>query len=101
MTGRGRTGRVAVDGGKTRVTRRSGCQRVTGLVVNQHVNVPRPVYDTLRATPHNCARHGPDGQNRDGRADFRADLDGRVTWVETVNPRRGARLRRVFEAIAW
>ena len=51
--------------------------------------------------PHNCARHGPDGQNRNGRAEFRAHLDGRVTWAETVNPRRGARLRRVFEAIAW
>lgn len=86
---------------KTRVMRTCGRQRVTGLVVNQHVNVPRPYYDTLKATLHNCACHGPDGQNRDGHADFRSHLNGRVTWVENVNPRRGLKLRRVFETIPW
>jgi hypothetical protein len=86
---------------KTRVMRRSNRQRVTGLVVNDHLNVPRPAYDALKAVLHNCLRHGPAGQNRDGHADFRAHLDGRVTWVETVNPQRGLRLRRMFEAIVW
>jgi RNA-directed DNA polymerase len=36
-----------------------------------------------------------------GVADFRAHLDGRVHWVEQVNPQRGAKLRRVFERIVW
>ena len=91
----------ALNPGKTRIMRRHGRQRVTGLVVNDHLNVPRDSYDRLKAILHNCLRHGPDGQNRDGHADFRAHLDGRVTWVETVNRRRGLRLRRMFESVDW
>lgn len=91
----------ALNGAKTRIMRRGGCQRITGLVVNRHLNVPRADFDALKATLHNCLRHGPESQNRDGHADFRAHLDGRVTWVENVNPRRGLRLRRMFENIAW
>lgn len=90
-----------LNGGKTRVMRRSGRQSVTGLVVNQHVNVSRASYDTLKATLHNCVRKGPQSQNHDDHADFRAHLNGRVTWVENVNPRRGLKLRRIFEKIDW
>ena len=86
---------------KTRVMRASGRQRVAGVVVNQHVNVPRPYFDELKAILHNCGRHGPAAQDREGRRDFRAHLDGRVGWVESVNPGRGARLRELFDAIAW
>jgi retron-type reverse transcriptase len=86
---------------KTRVMRRGHSQRITGIVVNDHVNVPRADYDNLKAVLNNAVRHGPDGQNRGGHADFRAHLDGRVTWVESVNPRRGAKLRRLFDAVRW
>jgi hypothetical protein len=86
---------------KTRIMRRSGCQRVTGLVVNDHLNVARADYDALKATPHNCARNGPQTENRAGHPDFRAHLDGRVVWVENVNRARGERLRRMFEEIRW
>jgi len=30
-----------------------------------------------------------------------AHLDGRVGWAEQLNPARGAKLRAMFEAIAW
>ena len=90
-----------VNARKTRLMRRGARQQVTGIVVNDHLNVPRPSYDALKAVLHNCARHGPAAQNRDGVPDFRAHLDGRVAWVEAVNPSRGAKLRRIFEAIAW
>lgn len=33
--------------------------------------------------------------------DFRADLDGRVSWVKAANAVRGRRLREQFDAIAW
>jgi len=91
----------ALNPGKTRVMGQGGRQRVTGLVVNRHVNVPRADYDRLKAILTNCLRHGPAAQDRDGHRDFRAHLDGRVSWVESVNPRRGLRLRRLFESIAW
>lgn len=91
----------AVNRAKTRVMRQGGRQRVTGLTVNDHINVRRGDYDRLKATLHNCARHGPAGQNRDSHPDFRAHLDGRVTWVENVNPPRGLKLRLLFMEVEW
>jgi RNA-directed DNA polymerase len=86
---------------KTRVLRRGGCQRITGIVVNDHTNVPRPAYDELKAILYNCHKNGPDAQNRAGLRDFRAHLEGRVAWVEQVNALRGQRLRRIFDEIRW
>ena len=86
---------------KTRIMRRGGCQRVTGLVVNDHLNVARAGYDRLKATLHNCAKNGPQAENRADLPDFRAHLEGRVVWMENVNRLRGERLRRMFEEIRW
>ena len=86
---------------KTRIMGRGGRQRITGLVVNDHVNVSRADYDRLKAILHNCVKNGPSAENRDKLADFRAHLDGRVVWLENVNPARGERLRRQFNAIRW
>ncbi|MHA7306139.1 reverse transcriptase family protein [Arthrobacter sp. TMN-49] len=99
--------RIVVDEGhtlnrlKTRVHRAGARQSVTGVVVNRHTNLPRPEIDALKAVLHNCAIHGPEGQNRAGHADFRAHLMGRVAWVASVNPARGATLRTMFERISW
>ena len=90
-----------MNAGKTRIMPRSTRQRVTGIVVNAHCNVGRAEFDALKAVLHNCARLGPAGQNRAGVGDFRRHLDGRVCWVEQVNPRRGAKLRGMFERIGW
>jgi hypothetical protein len=86
---------------KTRIMRQSVRQKLAGLVTNQHANIPRPDFDRLKAMLTNCVRQGPAGQNRDGVADFRAHLRGRVSFVESVNPAKGARLRRIFEEIRW
>lgn len=99
--------RIAADEGyalnhrKTRIMRRDNAQRVTGLVVNDHLNLPRPVYDALKATLHNCRKNGPQAENRAGHRNLHAHLEGRVVWAENVNPARGARLRRMFEEIRW
>jgi hypothetical protein len=99
--------RVAADEGsalqpkKTRLLGRGGRQCVAGVVVNDHLNVPRRVVDRLEATLFNAARFGPASQNRDGHADFRAHLRGRVAWVAAVNPARGAELQRLFDGIDW
>jgi len=55
----------------------------------------------LKATLHNAAHHGHAGQNRAGVADFRAQLLGRIAWVESLHPGRGEKLRRQFAGIAW
>jgi hypothetical protein len=86
---------------KTRFMRRSGRQRITGLIVNEHLNLARSDYDRLKATLHNCLKNGPQAENRAGHLDFRAHLEGRIVWTENVNRRRGDRLRRMFASIAW
>ncbi len=86
---------------KTRVLRKSMRQQLAGVVVNQHPNAPRAEVDRLKAILTNCIRHGPASQNRDGHADFRAHLQGRVAWVGQRNPARGERLRALFDAIPW
>ena len=86
---------------KTRIMRRSVAQRAVGLVLNSHLNVSRDSFDRLKAILHNCVVHGPDGQNRDGVADFQAHLAGRIAHVEMINPTRGKRLREKFQRIAW
>ena len=91
----------AVNHRKTRVMRRCGAQRITGLIVNDHLNVSRASYDILKATLHNCIRRGPRAENRSGARGFRAHLEGRVVWVENVNPPRGARLRSMFNQVQW
>lgn len=91
----------AVNHRKTRVMRQGVRQRLVGLVANEYANVPRADFDRLKATLHNCVRLGPETQNRTAHRRFRAHLDGRIGWVESVNPAKGQRLRAIFERIAW
>jgi RNA-directed DNA polymerase len=86
---------------KTRLMRRGVRQYLAGIVVNERVNVVRSDFDQLKAILTNCARHGPESQNREGHPAFRSHLDGRVGFVESVNPAKGARLRKIFELIEW
>jgi hypothetical protein len=86
---------------KTRLLTAGGRQQLAGVVVNQRPNVVRTDYDTLKAILHNCARHGPQSQNRAGHPDFRAHLSGRVAWVASLNHDRGRRLQAALDAIDW
>ncbi len=81
--------------------RRAGRQRLCGVVINEHPNVPRREYDLLKAILHDAARNGPAAANRRGHPEFGAHLLGRIAWVEQLNPARGARLRERFGAISW
>nr|WP_231127231.1 reverse transcriptase family protein [Motilibacter aurantiacus] len=86
---------------KTRVRSSAQRQVVTGLVVNERLNLPRGEYDRLKAVVHDAVRHGPAAANRHGHRDFRAHLEGRVAWLEAVHPERGARLRAQLARVAW
>jgi RNA-directed DNA polymerase len=86
---------------KTRMMRAGVRQQVTGIVINRHANLPRADFDVLKATLTNCARHGPQSQNREGRDNFRAFLGGKVAYATMLNPARGAKLQRLYNAIAW
>jgi hypothetical protein len=91
----------AVNHRKTRVMRQGVRQHLAGLVANEQPNVMRPDFDRLKAILTNCVRHGPESQNRDGHSAFRAHLEGRVGFVESINPAKGKRLRTIFERIRW
>jgi RNA-directed DNA polymerase len=90
-----------VNDAKSTTQSAGGRQTVCGIVVNVRTNVRRTEYDRLKAILHNAAIHGPGTQNRDGLADFEAHLRGRVSWVGSLNPERGRRLRELLERIDW
>jgi RNA-directed DNA polymerase len=92
---------LAVNYRKTRIMRRGVQQHLTGLVVNDRVNVDRREFDRLKATLTNCVRLGLASQNRERHPDFRAHLMGRVAFVASVNPVRGGRLQDLFDRIVW
>lgn len=86
---------------KTRIMRQGVRQHLAGLVVNQRVNVSRAGFDSLKAILTNCVRLGPETQNLHRHPRFRAHLEGRVGFVEMINPGRGERLRAILERIRW
>jgi RNA-directed DNA polymerase len=86
---------------KTRIMRQGVRQRIAGVVTNERANVLRSDFDRLKATLNNCARLGPESQNRAAHPRFRAHLHGRIGWVESINPAKGQRLRAIFERINW
>jgi RNA-directed DNA polymerase len=86
---------------KTHIMRQGVRQHLAGLVTNRHLNVGRAEFDRLKATLTNCVRRGPEGQNRADHTAFRSHLEGRVGFVESINPAKGARLRKLLEQIRW
>jgi RNA-directed DNA polymerase len=86
---------------KLRVARKGSRQLVTGLVVNRKVNVPASAYRELRAILHNCLKTGPAPQNRGRVPDFRQHLQGRISFLASIHPKRGERLRQAFAHIDW
>lgn len=77
-------------------------QRVTGLIVDDGVAVPRRDRERLEAILHNCVRHGPSSQRRDRSLEsFRAHLAGHVAHVAYVRPRHAERLKAQLDAIDW
>jgi hypothetical protein len=85
----------------TRVIRQGVRQHLAGLVTNQRINVARRDFDRLKARLTNRVGYGPQSQHREGRPRFRSHLEGRVGFVEMINPNRGKRLRAYLEHIQW
>ena len=96
-----RSERFQVNHMKRRILRENQQQKVTGVVVNEHPNVPRKEFDLLKAILTNCIRQGPGTQNRENHPDFASHLRGRVAYVQQLNPKRGQRLLHLYEQIRW
>lgn len=76
---------------KRRILRAKHQQRVTGLVVNADVHVPRADKRKFRAILHNCKKHGVASQAQAGHHDhFASYLAGYAAYVNMVEPALGA-----------
>jgi RNA-directed DNA polymerase len=97
----------AINPAKSNLRTAARRQTVTGVVVNSHPNVARHEYDRLRATLHRAAVRGPSAVQLRGEVDVDVDVDvqahlrGRVAWVTLLNPHRGEKLQRMFDAVNW
>lgn len=80
----------AINQAKTRLMSNTSRQMVTGVVVNEHLNIDRKLFDRLKAVIHACRKTN---DTRLLNPLFRASLLGKIDWVETVNPKRGQKLR--------
>lgn len=76
-------------------------QSVCGIVVNDKPNLARDEFDRLKATLHRCAVDGPSAQNREGHADWRAHLQGRVSWAAQLNAAKAQKLKVLLDRIDW
>lgn len=83
---------------KRRILRRSNQQRITGIVVNAGLAIPRAARREFRATLHNCRQHGVAAQAR-GRKDFAAYLLGFASYVKMVQPTLGNKLLQEVRAV--
>lgn len=103
----GRVGAIALEEGFILNYRKSRCmtaskqQRVTGITVNQHLNIPRRDFDSLKAELHQCVQKGWRSQSHTFASDYRAHLRGRLEWCRQLNPVRAEKLLRLFECINW
>jgi RNA-directed DNA polymerase len=77
--------------GKTRVMRNGARQAVTGVVVNEVLGLSRHERRRLRAALH---RLGREGVGRDAR------IEGRLAYLQMLNPEQAAQLRKRAQAPA-
>jgi RNA-directed DNA polymerase len=82
----------SINARKTAVRRQGDRQRLCGVVVNAHPAVTRTDFDRLKAILHDAQLNGLDAANREGRAEFRRHLEGRIAWISSLQPERGRRL---------
>lgn len=84
---------------KTRLVLPHQKQKVTGIVVNEKLNIDRRYYDRLKAVLTNCIRYGLESQNRSGHQNFKLYLRGCIQHVKSLNQNKGAKLELLFNQI--
>lgn len=75
--------------GKRQIIRPNRRQLVTGIVVNEHLALPRDLRRRFRAILYNCRTQGVTAQAR-GRDDFADYLRGFAAYAAMVQPKVGA-----------
>lgn len=91
-----RSERFVLHPSKLRIHRAGTRQRVTGLVVNAGVSVPRAERRRLRAILHRAQFSGIEAQNRICHSNFVDYLYGKIAFVRMINPRHAASLEHAL-----
>ncbi len=85
---------------KTRILRRKSSQlEVTGIVVNEGLNIDRKQLKRFRATLHQIETEGLTGKHWGHSADVLASIQGFANFVAMVNPEKGARFQEQVRRI--
>ncbi len=90
---------------KTRVVRASRQQEVTGVVVNEKLNVDKETLKKFRATLYQIEKDGPDGKKWGHSNDIIASIQGFANFVRMVNPEKGQafqeQVKRIITKYNW
>ncbi len=81
---------------KTRIQRAGNQQTVTGIVVNKYPNVARKEIRNLRAILHRASKEGLAAQNRSNHPHFLSWLQGKIGYVNMINPKQGHLLKEAL-----
>lgn len=84
---------------KTRVIRRYQQQQVTGIVVNDKLNVSREKLKNFRAVLYQIEKDGLEGHNWGQSEDIIASIEGFANFVSMVNPEKGAKFKEQIDRI--
>lgn len=84
---------------KFRVQRSSARQRVTGIVVNRKLSVPREEVRRIRAILHQAKSAGLAAQNRENLPNFESWLEGKIAYISMVDRARGAVLKAELDRV--
>ena len=84
---------------KTRILRKSRQQEVTGVVVNDQLNVPKKELKRFRATLYQIEKDGPEGKHWGNSSDVMASIQGFANFVAMVNPEKGAQFQEQVQRI--
>lgn len=86
---------------KTSIMRKSRQQRVTGVVVNEKLNIPRDDYRRFRALLHNIEVNGWKDQHWRHSVNLPLSVKGYISFVKMINPDKGQKfeeqLKRIVE----
>ena len=74
---------------KTRILRKNSQQEVTGIVVNDKLNIDRQTLKRFRATLHQIENHGISNASWGNGDDVMSSVQGFANFVAMVNPTKG------------
>ncbi|KAF3885566.1 MULTISPECIES: reverse transcriptase family protein [Nostocales] len=89
----------AINQEKTRILRKSSQQEVTGVVVNDKLNISKKTLKQFRATLYQIEKDGLEGKSWGNSSDVLAAVSGFANFVVMVNPEKGAEFQQQIQRI--